>query len=64
MANEKVDALVAKARAAQAIAANYTQEQVDDMVKVVAHKVWDDRENLAKIAHEDTGKGTYDFKLA
>ena len=64
MANEKVDALVAKARAAQAIAANYTQEQVDDMVKAVAHKVWDDRENLAKIAHEDTGKGTYDFKMA
>ncbi len=64
MANEKIDALVAKARAAQAIAADYTQEQVDDMVKVVAHKVWDNRENLAKIAHEDTGKGTYDFKMA
>ena len=32
MANPKVDALIAKARVAQAIAAEYTQEQVDNMV--------------------------------
>ncbi len=64
MANEKIEGLMLKARIAQAQVANYTQEQVDDMVKVVAHKVWDDKENLAKIAYEDTGKGTYEFKMA
>lgn len=64
MANEKIEALITKARIAQAQVANFTQEQADDMVKVVAHKVWDDRENLARIAHEDTGKGTYEFKMA
>lgn len=63
MENEKIDGLVAKAKAAQAQVANFTQEQADNMVKVVAHKVWDDRENLAKIAYEDTGKGTYEFKM-
>ncbi len=63
MANEKIEALMAKARAAQALVANYTQEQADDMVRVVAHKVWDDRENIARIAVEDTGKGTFEFKM-
>ncbi len=64
MANEKIDALMAKARAAQAQIANYTQEQVDDMVYVVAHKVWDEKERIAQIAVDDTGKGTFDFKMA
>ncbi len=64
MANEKIDALMAKARAAQAQVADYTQEQVDDMVYVVAHKVWDEKERIAQIAVDDTGKGTYDFKMA
>ncbi len=63
MENKKIEGLLIKARAAQAIAATYTQEQADQMVRVVAHKVWDDRENIARICVEDTGKGTFDFKM-
>lgn len=63
MSNAKIEQLLLKARAAQAQAASYTQEQADHMVKVVAHKVWDERDSIARICVEDTGKGTYDFKM-
>lgn len=64
MANEKIDALMVKARAAQAQVADFTQEQADDMVRVVAKKCWDDRKRIAQLCVDDTGKGTYEFKLA
>lgn len=64
MANEKIDALMVKARAAQAQIADFTQEQADDMVRVVAKKCWDDRKRIAQLCVDDTGKGTYEFKLA
>ncbi len=63
MANQKVDELIAKARVAQAIAAEYTQEQVDDMVRVVARKSWDEKERIAQLCVDDTGKSCYEFKL-
>lgn len=63
MTNKKIENLIVKARAAQALAAGYTQEQADGMVKAVAHKVWDERDSIARICVEDTGKGTYDFKM-
>ena len=63
MENKKVDELLARARAAQAIAAEYTQEQVDRMVDVVAKKCWDDKERIAQLCVDDTGKATYESKL-
>ena len=53
MENKKVDELLARARAAQAIAAEYTQEQVDRMVDVVAKKCWDDKERIAQLCVDD-----------
>ncbi len=64
MENEKIELLMQKARAAQAKVANYTQEQADDMVRVVAKKCWEERERIAQLCVDDTGKGTYAFKLA
>ena len=43
MANEKIEGLMQKARAAQAQVADYTQEQADDMVRVVAKRCWAER---------------------
>lgn len=63
MANEKIEGLMQKARAAQAQVADYTQEQADDMVRVVAKRCWAERERIAQLCVDDTGKGTYEFKL-
>ena len=63
MENKKIQDLIAKARVAQAKIANCTQEQADDMVARVAKKCWEERERLAQICVDDTGKGTYEFKL-
>ena len=62
--SEKVEALFVKARAAQAQIADYTQEQVDEMVRVIAKYCWNDRERIAEMCWKTTGKGTYEFKLA
>lgn len=64
MANEKIEGLLEKARAAQALVADYTQEQADDMVRVVAKRCWAERERIAQLCVDDTGKGTFEFKLA
>jgi len=63
MENKKIEELMTKARAAQALIADCTQEQADEMVRCVAKKCWLEKERLAQLAVDDTGKGTYDFKL-
>ena len=57
MANEKIEGLMQKARTAQAQVADYTQEQADDMVRVVAKRCWAERERIAQLCVDDTGKG-------
>ena len=62
---ETIGALVAKARAAQKLVENYTQEQIDEVALSVAWQVYKD-ENIAacaKSAVEETGKGVYEDKL-
>lgn len=62
--NEKIDALIAKARAAQAIAADFTQEQADEMAKIIGIRGYENREEIAKICVDDTGKGNIENKMA
>ena len=62
MAND-ISALVARSRAAQAQIADYTQEQADAVVKVLAKAVYDNAEPLAKLAVEETRMGVYEDKV-
>jgi succinate-semialdehyde dehydrogenase len=57
--------IVAKARKAQVIfEKNFTQEQVDEIVKTVAQTVYDNAYMLSKLAVEETGMGVLEDKIA
>jgi sulfoacetaldehyde dehydrogenase len=60
-----VAAVVARARAAQAAIAEYSQEQVDELCTAVAWAVsrTDRAEALAKLAVDEGGFGNYDDKV-
>jgi acyl-CoA reductase-like NAD-dependent aldehyde dehydrogenase len=62
---ETVSQIVARARAAQAAIADYTQDQVDELCTAVAWSVArpERAEALAKLAVEEGGFGTYDDKV-
>ncbi|TCO74758.1 aldehyde dehydrogenase family protein [Marinisporobacter balticus] len=55
--------LMEKARIAQKEFENYTQEQVDAVVKIIAKVVYDNAEELAKMAVEETRMGVYEDKV-
>ena len=59
-----VESLVAKARVAQEAIANYTQEQVDVLVREIAKTVYDNAEMLAELAVTETRMGVYENKVA
>jgi succinate-semialdehyde dehydrogenase len=63
-AQEYVAGLVEKARAAQKQIENYTQEQVDVLVREIAKTVYDNAEMLAKMAVEETRMGVYENKVS
>ena len=54
---EKLEALIAKVRAAEAVFATYTQEQVDKIFFEAAMAANKARIPLAKMAVEETGMG-------
>ncbi|MBR4149881.1 MAG: aldehyde dehydrogenase family protein [Firmicutes bacterium] len=58
-----VQELVKKARAAQAVAEGYTQEQVDALCKAMAKVIYDNAEPLARMAVDETGMGVYEDKV-
>lgn len=64
MIDISISELVNNARLAQKEIENFTQEQVDAIVKVVAKTIFDNAEALAKIAVEETGMGVYEHKVA
>jgi succinate-semialdehyde dehydrogenase len=63
MANEVIQGLVAKARAAQKVIETYDQEKTDKIVKMFAKVIFDNAEPLAKMAVEETGMGVYEDKI-
>ena len=64
-ANREVDAIVARARVAQAVIADYTQEQVDALCAAVAWAVAQPEraEGLAKLAVDEGGFGNFADKV-
>jgi len=58
-----VTEIIDKARKAQKIFETYSQKQVDEVVKAVGKAVYDNGEELARMAVEETGMGNYDDKV-
>ena len=52
-----------RSRKAQKQYESYTQEQVDEVVKIAAKTVYDNAELLAKMAVEETQMGVYEDKV-
>src|SRR5215475_9525054 len=63
IADTQVKHLVAKARAAQAAFESFSQEQVDAIVKGIGKYVYDNADELAKMAVDETGIGVYEDKI-
>ena len=61
--NDLVKGYVARARAAQAVVAEYTQEQIDAVVYAVAKCGYKTALEMAKMAYEETGMGSIEGKL-
>src|SRR6201988_343822 len=62
-ADNEVQELVAKARKAQAIFEEFSQEKVDAIVRDMAKFVYDNAESLARMAVDETGIGNYEDKI-
>ena len=62
-ADEVLGALIAKVKAAQAIYATYTQEQVDKIFRAAALAANGERIRLARMAVEETGMGVVEDKV-
>lgn len=60
---ETIDGLVAQVRAAQAVYADFTQEQVDTVFHHAAAAITAQRIRLAKMAVEETGMGLLEDKV-
>ena len=63
--NSVIDELIMKARAAQAVIADYTQTQIDDVCRAIAWQVYkdDNIRKLAELAVEETGMGKAEDKI-
>jgi len=59
-----ISEMMKKARTAQAAIANYSQEQVDDLVRVIGKAIYDNAEILAREAVDETRMGNYEDKVA
>ena len=62
-AEEHVSELIEKARKAQRVFEEYSQEEVDRAVRAIGKAVYDDGEALAKLAVEETGMGNVEDKI-
>ncbi len=60
----EIEAIVARARIAQAAIENYAQEQADALVTAVGWQVYKSREALAKLAVKEGGFGNVQDKVA
>lgn len=58
-----VDKFIGRSREAQAVLETYSQERIDEIVKVFAKVVFDNADPLAKMAVEETRMGVYVDKI-
>ena len=61
--DNEVPELIANARTAQAVFEDFSQEQVDAIVRDIGKYVYDNAEMLAKMAVDETGIGVYEDKI-
>lgn len=61
--DNEVPELIANARTAQAVFEDFSQAQVDAIVRDIGKYVYDNAEMLAKMAVEETGIGVYEDKI-
>jgi succinate-semialdehyde dehydrogenase len=59
----QVQTLVARARVAQATFEEFSQEQVDAIVKAIGKYVYDNAETLARMAVDESGIGVFEDKV-
>jgi len=59
-----IEEMMVKARAAQSAVAAYDQLQVDRLVRAAAKAVFDNAEELARLAVDETRMGSYEDKVA
>ena len=59
-----VDELIERSREAQKVVAGYSQEKIDEIVRMFAKVVYDNADPLAKLAYEESGMGVYQDKIA
>ena len=59
-----VQEYIDRARKAQEIFAEYPQEKVDEAVRAIGKAIYDNAEELAKTAIDETGMGVYEDKIA
>ncbi len=62
-AKEYIAELIVKARAAQAVLNGFTQEQVDRIAREIAKTVYDNAEEFARLAVDETGMGVFEDKI-
>ena len=60
---EYLNGLVERSRAAGKIIEEYSQEQIDAIVKAIARTIFENAEPLAKMAVEETRMGVYEDKI-
>jgi succinate-semialdehyde dehydrogenase len=60
----QVEELVSRARVAQATFEDFSQQQVDAIVRELGKYVFDNVETIAAAAHAETGLGSYEDKVA
>src|SRR5215831_18451504 len=61
--DSQIQELISRARAAQAVFELFSQEQVDAIVKGIGKYVYDNAEELARMAVDETGIGVYEDKV-
>ena len=59
-----VEQLVERSHEAQKVVAEYSQEKIDEIVRMFAKVVYDNADELAKLAYEESGMGVYKDKIA
>jgi succinate-semialdehyde dehydrogenase len=62
--NEYIRGYIERARTAQAAAESWTQEDADRAVEAACRAVFDNAEELARLAVDETGMGSYEDKVA
>ncbi|HYE67954.1 MAG TPA: hypothetical protein VEA58_05040, partial [Anaerovoracaceae bacterium] len=60
---EYVSEIIKNGRKAQQEFESYTQEEVDQVVRAVGKAVYDNGEELARLAVDETGMGNYEDKV-